>query len=79
MQLVRLFDQVDNINELSATHEAHEHHHAKENVDIFAEEDGSVEHVEGEEDWLSDRDRPDPLDLDKGKRRARDEYAELVA
>ena len=79
MQLVRLFDLVDDIDELSATHKTNERHHEKENVDVFAEEDDGVEHVEGEEYQLRDRDRPDLLDLDERERGARDEYSELVA
>ena len=78
MQLVRLFDQVDDIDELSTTHKADEYHHEEENINVVAEKDGGIEHVEGEEDTLTNSDYPNLLDLDKGKRRARDEYAELV-
>ena len=79
MQLVCLLDLVDDIDELSSTHEADKHHHEEENVDVFAEKDCGVEHVEGEEDELCDSDHPNLLDLDKGEGWARDEYAELVA
>ena len=65
MQFVRLFDLVDNIDELSTTHEPDENHHEEEHVDVFAEEDARVEHVEGEKDRLRDGDRPDAFDLDK--------------
>ena len=46
MQIFRLLYQVDNVDELSATHEAHENHNSEENVDVFAEEDSGVKYVE---------------------------------
>ena len=79
MKLIRLFDQVDNIYELCSTAETDESHHREENVDVLAEEDRGVKHVESEEAGLGDSDHPNLLDLDEGEGRARNEDADLIA
>ena len=79
MQLVWLFDLVDNIDELGTTHQPDEDHHEKEHVDVLTEEDSGIEHVESEKDQLCNSDHPNPLDLDKGQWWAGNEHAELIA
>lgn len=65
MKLVRALDKVDDVDELSATHESYEDHEAEEHVNIGAEQHNRVDHVERKEKTLSDRNKPDPLDLDE--------------
>ena len=63
MELVRAFDEIDNVDVLSATHEPYEHHDHEKNVDIAAEQTNRVYHEESEEDSLSQCDNPNLLDL----------------